>query len=334
MRHAWPIALSATLAGCMVEVPLGDPGLEQPEVIAQAEALHAIPTTRQQVRAALGAPALASPDGSAEVFHVTAKQQQLALVMMFPMPGFSLRHQAYTLVVYDLQGKVTGVDSAYRRQEFGDLEQGVVLRAGDYEFVHAQADLLLVNLGRYLATPRGGEGGCTVLVGCASPGCTEPGEDPSQCGVCWNRLQVDDGPVRETPLAQLPIWRVDHGAPSAGDDGTPVGRDHCEKLGGQFSTGSGPLCMLWRYALVPLQLAPGRHRLVAAAKSLDGEARGEFECRAGEVVHAALHGELAERYSLTRQLGAGLRTGAATGRITFSTDPPPALQGQPVILTW
>jgi len=320
------------LAACATEIPLGEPGLGESSVRAQAEALRSPATTREQVHAALGVPLLAAPDGSAEVFHGTARQHQLALVMMFPLPTFSLHHEAYTLVVYDAEGAVGGMDSAYRRQEFGDIRQGVVLRAGDYEFLHAQADLLLVRPGRYLAARPGGEDGCTVLVGCASPGCTGSVGDPPHCGVCWNRLQVDDEPVRELPLSQMLIWRLDEGASPAADDGKPPGRAGCEDLGGEFSTGAGPMCTLWRYVRVPLQLAPGRHRLVASAKSLDGEVRGEFACGAGEVVHAALHGEMAERYSLTRQLGAGLRTGAATGHVTFGADPVPATQGQWVIL--
>lgn len=333
MRRARLLLLLALLAGCAVEVPLGDPGLDEPGVLARAEALRTSPTTRQQVQAALGTPLLAAPDGSADVFHVTARQQQLALVMMFPLPSPALRHESYTLVVYDAEGAVAGVDSAYRRQGFGDIRQGVVLRAGDHEFLHADSDLLLVRPARYLAAHPDGEPGCTVLVGAAAPACAASAMDPSRCGVFWNRLQVDDGPARELPVVQFLAWRLD-GATPGGADGPPADRARCEELGGHVATGSGPLCLLWRHALAPLRLAPGRHQLVASVKSLDGEARGRFECGDGEVVHALLQGEIAERYSLARQLGAGLRTGAVTGRITFSADPPPGLQGQRVILGW
>lgn len=337
MRHACMIALLAPLAliaGCATEIPLGEPGFSQPEVRAQAEALRTPLTTRQQVHAALGTPALSAPDGSAEVFHVTARQQQLALVMMFPLPGFSLRHEAHTLVVYDAQAVVTGVDSAYRRKEFGDVNQGVVLRAGEHEFVHAQADVLLVTPDRYLSARTDGEPGCTVLVGCARPCRAMPGEPPSDCGVCWTRLQVDDGPIRELPLLQIPIWRLESNVAPESPTGKSAAESGCEELGGQVSTGSGPMCILSRYAMLPLRLAQGRHRLVAASKSLDGEASGEFECAAGEVVYAALDGEVTQSYSLSKQLGAGLRVGAATGRITFSPSPPPGLEGQRVILSW
>jgi len=332
MRCTLLLALLAFLTGCAVGIPLGEPGLDGATVLAQAEELRAAPTTRQAVHAALGEPMLAAPKGSAEVFHASSRQQQLALVMMFPMPGFSLRHEAWTLVAYDSGGAVTGAESAYRRQEFGDLGQGVMLRTGDYEFVHGQADLLLVGLDRYLADRPEGGSRCTVLVGCVQAGCTRDPYDPWRCGVCWNRLQVDDEPLRELPFPQLLMWRLADASSSADD--VQAGRAHCEDLGGQFSAGSGPMCSLWRYARAPLQLEPGRHRLVATAKSLDGEARGEFECQAGQVVHAALYGEVAERYSLSRQLGEGLRTGAATGRIEFTADPPPGLQGQPVVLGW
>ena len=329
------IAPLALLAGCATEIPLGEPDFSQPEVQAQTEALRAPFTTRQQVHTALGAPVLSAPDGSAEVFHVTARQQQLALVMMFPLPGFSLRHQAHTLVVYDGHDAVTGVDSAYRREEFGDVNQGVVLRAGEYEFVHAQSDLLLVTPDRHLAARAHGEPGCTVLAGCARPCRALPDEPASAGGVCWTRLQVDDGPAREAPLLQMPIWRLEDAAePGSPDTGRSTAESGCEELGGQASNGSGPMCILAQYSMVPLLLAPGRHRLVATSKSLDGEARGEFECTAGAIVYAALDGEITERYSLSKQLGAGLRTAAATGRITFSRDPPPGLQGQRVILNW
>jgi hypothetical protein len=337
MRHAEPFALPALLAllaGCATEIPLGEPDLAESDVLAQAETLRRPLTTRQQVHDALGAPALAAPDGSAEVFHVTARQQQLALVMMFPLPGFSLRHEAYTLVAYDAGGAVAEVESAYRRNEFGDIRQGVVLRAGDYEFVHAQADLLLVVPERYLAMQVAREAGCTVFMGCARQCSTEAGEHLSQCGVCWTRLQVDDGPIQEFPLLQMPVWRLEDDSPLDPAAGPSAAESRCQELGGRLSTGSGRMCILSRYSLAPLQLAPGRHRFLASSKSLDGEARGELDCAAGKVVYAALDGEVTERYSFSRQLGAGLRTGAATGRITFSADAPPGLQGQNVILNW
>ena len=226
MRCTLLLALLAFLTGCAVEIPLGEPGLDGATVLAQAEQLRAAPTTRQAVRAALGEPVLAAPNGSAEVFHVSSRQQQLALVMMFPMPGFSLRHEAWTLVAYDAGGAVTGAESAYRRQEFGDLGQGVMLRTGDYEFVHGQADLLLVGLDRYLADRPEGESRCTVLVGCVQASCTHDPYDPWGCGVCWNRLQVDDEPMRDLPFPQLLMWRRADASSSADD--VQAGRAHCE----------------------------------------------------------------------------------------------------------
>jgi hypothetical protein len=145
---------------------------------------------------------------------------------------------------------------------------------------------------------------------------------------------VDDGPSRDLPLLQMLIWRLESNVAPDSATGESTAASHCEELGGRVSTGSGPMCILSRYAMVPLQLAPGRHRLVATSKSLDGGARGEFECAAGEVVYAALDGEVTQRYSLSKQLGAGLRVGSATGRITFSPDSPPGLEGQRVILNW
>jgi hypothetical protein len=332
MHRTCLIALLAATVGCATEIPLGEPGIGEREVLAQSEALEAPFTTRQQVRAALGTPVLAAPDGSAEVFRVADRQRQLALVMMFPLPGFSLRHEAYTLVAYDAQGAVTGVEAAYRRQEFGDVNQGVVLRAGEYEFVHAQADLLLVTPDRYLASRPNGETGCTVLVGCEQRCRIGSVDDPSACGVCWTQLQVDDGPVQELPLLQMVTWRLPDDAPQSPDAVPSAAESRCEELGGRLSTGSGPMCILSRYSLAPLQFVPGRHRMLASAKSLDGDARGEFECVAGEVVYATLGGEVTRRYSFSQQIAAGLRTAAATGRITYTANAPPELQGDRVIL--
>lgn len=347
MRHAFPILLVAVLTGCAVDMPLGEPDFVAPGVRAQAEALRSPLTTRKQVQAALGTPVLSAPDGAAEVFHLTDKQQQLTLVGIFPailpVPGFSVRHTAHTLVAYDTEGTVTAVDAAYRRTDFATWRNdGTVLRAGDFEFVHGllhgkvdRVDLLLVAPERYVAMRALDAPICTVLVGCGRPCPVElPGEPAPDCSVCWTRLQVDEGPIQELPLQQWTMWRLtDDTAPDAAED-TSAAESRCQQLGGRVYSGPEPLCILSRYALLPLRLPPGKHRFVASSKSLDGEARGESECAAGEVVYAALDGEVTQNYSFTKQLGAGLRVGAATGRITFSPEPPPGLEGQRVILNW
>ena len=344
MRHAFritPLAVLALLAGCEVGIPIGDPAFSEPEVATRAESLRSPLTTRQQVQAALGAPASSAPDGSADVFHVTDVQRQLTLIGVFPaiipVPGLSIRHTAYTLVAYDASGNVTAVDAAYRRTDSAtELQGGVVLRADDYEFVHGQTDLLLIAPDRYFTTLATDGSYCTVLAGCGHPSCSAflPGEPAPDCGVCWTRLQVDDGPVQEVPLLQVVSWRFEDDASPDTAGGTPTAASRCEELGGRAFNGSVQLCILSRYSMMPLRLSPGRHRLVATSKPLDGEARGEFECAAGEVVYAALDGEVTQRYSFSKQLGAGLRVGSATGSITFSPESPPGLEGQRVILNW
>jgi hypothetical protein len=244
-----------------------------------------------------------------------------------PLPAPGIRHDGYTLVTYDRDGAVQGVDAGFRSSDYGALEAGVLLRAGDHEFLHGQGDLLLVSLERYRGgRPAAADEACTVLVGCERECPDEPG-NASACGVCWTRLRIDVGPVRELPLVRFAMWRVDVDA--AGSAAAPAAEDRCRDLGGRVV---GGFCQALRWPLVPLQLPPGHHTFVATSRWFDGEARGEHACAAGELVYLTLGGELVESYSLARQLGARLHTGYATGRMSFSPEVPDALAGRRVVL--
>ena len=53
-------ATLALLAGCVTDVPLGEPGVREQEVLDRAAQLRVSLATRDQVRAALGTPLLAA----------------------------------------------------------------------------------------------------------------------------------------------------------------------------------------------------------------------------------------------------------------------------------
>jgi outer membrane protein assembly factor BamE (lipoprotein component of BamABCDE complex) len=324
----------ALLAGCVTDVPLGEPGVREQEVLDQAAQLRVAVATREQVRAALGAPLLADAGGRAEVFRVSGKQHQMALFFVpypVPMPLPGEKQEGYTLVAYDEAGVLAAVDAGLATAAVFGRTRSLVLRAGDYQFVHSQADRLLVTAERYLRDETGTTDAtdCTVLVGCEQT-CDDTGVGglaDESCGVCWTYLQVDHGPVQQLPLLDWVMWPL-----GESDTETRAGRElTCGEVGGSVLQDH---CSILQHQLVPLRLAPGVHTLRVTSRPLDGEAAGEFSCVAGEVVFATLTGQVTERYSLSAQLRKRLKVGAATGAIAFDREPPPALRGQRVVVTW
>lgn len=321
------------LTGCVTDVPLGEPGVREQEVLDQAAQLRVAVATRDQVRASLGAPLLADPGGRAEVFRVSGKQHQMALFFVpypVPMPLPGEQQEGYTLVAYDPAGVLAAVDAGLATAAVFGRTRSLVLLAGDFEFVHAQADRLLVTQERYLRDEAGTTDptDCTVLVGCERT-CDDTGLGSladASCSVCWTYLQVDDRPAQQLPLLDWVMWPL-------GESSTETRAVHettCRDVGGSVMQDH---CSLLQHQLVPLRLAPGLHTLRATSRPVDGEAAGEFSCVAGEIVFATLTGQVTERYSLSSQLWKRLKIGAATGAIAFDRDPPPALRGQRVDVT-
>ncbi len=182
----------ALLAGCVTDVPLGEPDVREQEVLDQAAQLRVAVATRDQVHATLGAPLLADPGGRAEVFRVSGKQHRMAMFFVpypVPMPLPGEKQEGYTLVAYDEAGALAAVDAGLATAAVFGRTRGLLLRAGDYEFVHAQADRLLVTQERYLRDDAGTTDatGCTVLVGCERT-CDDTGVGSladESCGICW-----------------------------------------------------------------------------------------------------------------------------------------------------
>lgn len=319
----------ALLAACASEVPLGRPDLGAEEIQASAEGIRVPGTTRAAVHAALGEPWVSTARGDAEVFRLSGKQHRMLLVFApypvpLPMPGERLA--GYTLVNYSDDGVVAAVDAGFRRSEAFDRTKGLLLRAGAYEFVHAMNDTLSVALDdfrRELAAvaPRPA---CTVILGCERAVDAAPLSD-LEGDVCFTRVEVDGAKAVELPLVQVMSWPLDDVATEA----RPAAEQACRDAGGRTI---GTLCFVDRRLLHPLLLDPGRHALRFTSRHLAGEASGEFECVSGAVVFATLSGQRTESYSMSRQLTARLKVGAANVALAFGDAAPERIRSQKVIL--
>jgi hypothetical protein len=322
------------LAGCVGTVPLGEPGVREEDVLGRSAQLHVGTTTREQVHATLGEPLLADERASAEVFRITGKQRQMAVFFVpypIPMPAPSAKQDGYTLVTYDDEGVLFAVDGALTTSAGFEPTAQLVLWAGDHEFVHGRSDRLLVRQERFLRDRAAGAdaASCTLLVGCEQR-CADAavaGIAADDCGVCWTRLQLDDGPVQELPLVEFVLWPLGE----AGSSARSAREATCVAAGGRVTFDH---CALTRHQLVPLRLTPGPHSLRATSATLRGEVSSRFECEPGGLLFVTLAGAVTERYSLSRQVKERFKTGAATGSVSFGPGPSPALRGQPIVLNW
>lgn len=319
----------ALLAACAGEVPLGQPDFGAIEVQASAQGIGGPETNRAAVHEALGAPWLATTRRDAEVFRRSGRQHRMLLVFApypvpLPMPGERL--ESYTLVNYSGDGTVAAVDAGFTRSEAFGRTQGLLLRAGAFEFLHGSSDTLSVALEgfrRELAAvaPRNA---CAVIVGCERVTDAAP-LDRLAVDVCFTRVEVDGAEAVELPLVQQVSWPLDGDATEA----RPTAEQACRDAGGRITN---TLCFVDRRLLYPLLLDPGRHSLRFTSRHLAGEADGEFECVSGAVVFATLRGQLTELYSMSRQLSARLKVGAANVALSFDAAAPPPIRSQNVIL--
>lgn len=321
--------IGVLLAACASEVPLGRPDLGAEEIQASAEGIRVPGTTRAAVHGALGEPWLATARRDAEVFRLSGKQHRMMLVFApypvpLPMPGERL--EGYTLVNYSDDGTVAAVDAGFTRSETFGRTQGLVLRASGYEFLHGKRDTLSVSLEDFrrehaaVATPTA----CTVIVGCERDADAAPPGD-MEGGACFTRVEVDGAQAVELPLVQLVSWRLD----DVPTEAKPPAEQACRDAGGRIIN---TLCFVDRRLLHPLLLDPGRHSLRFTSRHLAGEASGEFECAPGAIVFATQRGQLTESYSMSRQLSARLKVGAANVVLKFGDAVPELIRSQKVIL--
>lgn len=327
--HGLLVCASVLLAACAGEVPLGQPDLGADEIQASAEGIRRPGTTRAAVHEALGESWLATTRRDAEVFRLSGKQHRMMLVFApypvpLPMPGERL--ESYTLVNYSGDGTVAAVDAGFTRSEAFGRTQGLLLRAGAFEFLHGSSDTLSVALEDFrqelaAVAPRNA---CAVIMGCERAADAAP-LDRLAGDVCFTRVEVDGAQAVELSMVQQVSWPLDGDATEA----RPTAEQACRDAGGRITN---TLCFVDRRLLHPLLLDPGRHSLRFTSRHLAGEADGEFECVSGAVVFATLRGQLTESYSMSRQLSARLKVGAATVALSFSEAAPERIRSQNVIL--
>lgn len=317
------------LAACVGEVPLGRPDLAAEEVQARADGIRSHPTTRAEVHEVLGEPWIATDRRDAEVFRLSGRQHRLLLFfapypLPLPLPGERL--EGYTLVSYSEDGMVAAVDAGFTRAETFGRTQGLVLRANGYEFLHGKRDTLSVALEDFrqehavVATPTA----CTVIVGCERDADAVPPGD-LEGDACFTRVEVDGAKAVELPLVQLVSWPLDGVPPEA----RPAAEQSCRDTDGRIIN---TFFFVYRHLLHPLLLDPGRHSLRFTSRHLAGEAAGELECVPGAIVFATLRGHKTESYSMSRQLSAGLKVGAANVVLEFGDAAPEPIRSQTVIL--
>ena len=168
---------ASLLTGCMTVKPVGQSTIDVQAAEARAAGIDAQPMTRAGVHELLGESWLANESLGVEVYRLQGKQRNLGVIFApypVPMPFLSDKLEVFTLVSYDTDGQVIAKAFGYLHAAPGEWPS-LVLRAGDFEFVHAPPDTLSVSLDRFLKDriARTIEPACTVLIGCESASADE-----------------------------------------------------------------------------------------------------------------------------------------------------------------
>lgn len=327
MHRPVAIALTAAaiaLAGCAAAMPVGKPSVDMPAEMARSAEFDTHPSTRADVHAKLGEPWLASEALGVEVYRLQGKQHNVLVVFApwpVPVPNFSDKLEVYTLVVYDADGRVAARASGFAQAPFPEPST-VILRAGEFEFVHELRDTLSVSLDRYRQLRAASAAGpaCTVLAGCDGAPAAEVGAN-RYC-ICMANLVLDDGKPRVLTMARpavIPRSRI-----SEAD---------CLNSGPGYSAFGSPgsgACVYTSHTLYPLSLAPGSHRLRFSLKAKDPGAAVELACRSGEVNFATLGGKF---MSCTGAAGQSWTdTAAASETLSLGLEPPASGLGLRVLV--
>ena len=280
------LALGAcTLTSCATGGPVGNPTIDVEAAQARAAEIDRFPTNRDGVHALLGTPWLASETFGVEVYRLQGKQRNLMVIFApypVPVPFPSDKIEAYSLVVYGADGNVSARASDYVRAGVGEPPT-LILRAGDFQFVHYLRDTLTVPLARYLLARAAttSDPTCTVLVG-VDPARLAEAEPGGFCASAAN-LYLDDGKRRMlwlTMPAVIPPSRT-----SEAD---------CRNSGGSyevFANGGPGACVFKPSALYPLTLPVGDHVLRFTTGMSDKGVVSTPSCQAGEVTFATLMGK-------------------------------------------
>lgn len=316
-------AMAIAIAACAAVAPVGEPTVDLDAMQAQATEIGARPTTRASVRQLLGEPWMANEALGVDVYRAQGKQHNFMVIFApypVPLPFFSDKLEAYTLVTYGTDGQVTAIASDFAQAVPGEAS-AVVIRAGDFEFTHTLRDVLSMSLDGYLRASAGHASGpvCTVLVTC-DPARLADVAGIGHC-VCAADLAVDGGP-------RSVLWVLNPAVmpppPASGID--------CLKLGGTRLGADAPrpgLCVVNRQNLYPVTIPAGRRVLNFPTGPGGKGPEAELDCRAGEVSYATLGGEFM-RCGLFDRLVRDDRAVGAT--VSLSPNLPAALTDARVIV--
>jgi len=285
-RRLVTLALVASaFAGCATEGPVGEPTIDVEAAQARAAEIDRFPINRDGVHALLGTPWLASETFGVELYRLQGKQRNLMVIFApypVPMPFLSDKLEAYSLVIYGADGNVSARASDYVHAAAGEPPT-LILRAGDFQFVHYLRDSLSVSLDRYLqvrathsASPT-----CTVLLG-SDPVRLAAADAGGFCTSAVN-LYLDDG-KRQTLWLTLPAV-IPPSRTSEAD---------CRNAGGSYEvfTGDGPgACVFKTRVLYPLTLPIGSHTLRFTTGMSDKGVVSAPSCQADELTFATLMGK-------------------------------------------
>jgi len=288
MRRRWLITLAlaaCAFAGCATEGPVGEPTIDVEAAQARAAEIDRFPINRDGVHALLGAPWLTSETFGVELYRLQGKQRNLMVIFApypVPMPFLSDKLEAYSLVIYGADGNVSARASDYLHAAAGESPT-LILRAGDFQFVHFLRDSLSVSLDRYLqvrathsASPT-----CTVLLG-SDPVRLAAADAGGFCTSAVN-LYLDDG-KRQTLWLTLPAV-IPPSRTSEAD---------CRNAGGSYEvfTGDGPgACVFKTRVLYPLTLPVGSHTLRFTTGMSDKGVLSTPSCQPDELTFATLMGK-------------------------------------------
>jgi hypothetical protein len=304
------------LTSCATQAPVGKPTLDVEAAKARAAEIDKFPINRDGVHALLGTPWLASETFGVEVYRLQGKQRNLMVIFApypVPVPFPSDKIEAYSLVVYGADGNVSARASDYVRAGVGEPPT-LILRAGDFQFVHYLRDTLTVSLERYLQVraARSSDATCTVLLG-VDPARIAAADAGGFCSSAAN-LYVDDGKRRMlwlTMPAVIPPSRT-----SEAD---------CRNSGGSYEvlSGDGPgACIFKPSALYPLTLPVGDHVLRFTTGMSDRGVVSTPSCQADEITFATLMGKFL--LCMRNESGRLRREQPDDESVVLSTQPPTA----------
>lgn len=273
------------LTSCATQAPVGKPTLDVEAARARAAEIDKFPINRDGVHALLGTPWLASETFGVEVYRLQGKQRNLLVVFApypVPVPSLSDKIEAYSLVIYGADGNVSARAFDHVRAAAGEPPT-LVLRAGDFQFVHSLRDSLTVSIGRYLQVRGAQVNGptCTVLLG-VDPVRLAEAEVGGFCASAAN-LYVDEGKRQAlwlTSPAVIPPSRTSE--------------VDCRNAGGSYEvlTGDGPgACVFKPRALYPLTLPVGGHVLRFTTGLSDRGVVSTPSCQEDELTFATLMGK-------------------------------------------